>query len=99
MAVHELGTRPEVGPVRYVLELIATFVTTGTAFALTAAVVSGWIVRNTMGRDAAECVLAVETTRVHGPPDRLGAAAARLSATSTPAATVHGRSSWQMGLV
>jgi len=87
---------PEEDSVRYVLELIATFVTTGTAFALTAAVVSWWIVRNTMGRDAAECVLAFETTRLHG---------RRIAGAQPPAASRRRRhrprpcavSSWQNG--
>lgn len=65
---------PDEDPVTYALELVATFVTTGTAFALTAAVVAWWIVRNAVGRDGAERVLALETTSLHGSRDRWGAA-------------------------
>jgi len=65
---------PEEDQVKYVLELIGAFVTTGTAFALTAAVVAWWIARKAVGRDGAERVLALETASLHGPRDRWGAA-------------------------
>ena len=65
---------PEEDPADYALELIATFVTIGTAVALAAAVVAWWIARHAVGRDGAERVLALETTSLHGSRDRWGAA-------------------------
>ena len=61
-------------PVRYALDLIATFVTIGTVFALAAAVLTWWIVRKAVGRDGAERVLALETTSL--PASRAGWGAA-----------------------
>jgi hypothetical protein len=49
-------------------------VTLGTAFAIAAVVVAWWIVRNAVGRDGAERVLALETASLHGSRDRWGAA-------------------------
>ncbi len=65
---------PGEDPVEYALELVAAFVTIGTAFALTAAVVAWWTVRNAVGQNGAERVLALETTSLHGSRDRWGAA-------------------------
>ena len=72
-AAHSPRTSEE-EPGRYALELVATFLTVGTAFALAAAVVTWWVVRMAEGRDGAERVLALETTGLHGARDRWGAA-------------------------
>ncbi len=65
---------PEEDPLKYALELIAVFATTGTVFAMTAAVLAWWVARHTVGRDSAERVLALETTGLHGPRENWGEA-------------------------
>lgn len=77
---------PEEDSVEYVLELIAAFVTTGTTFALAAAVLAWWIARHAVGRDGAEQVLALETTNLNGSQNHWGAAMrAELASIDDPA--------------
>ena len=77
---------PGEDPGRYALGLVTTFVTVGTAFALTAALIAWWIVRNAVGRDGPERVLALETASLHGSRNRWGAAMrAELASIDDPA--------------
>ncbi len=57
-----------------VLELVATFATIGTAFALAAAVVAWWVAGKAVGRDRAERLLVLETTGLRGVREDWGAA-------------------------